>query len=100
MAVDAMSAGSVPFMGLDLTQNMDAYIKVFDQILAYDFDVLVAGHHNNPSTRDDVRIATVNGRWLGHQALLQTVLEPIAEYATCFSVVGAPQPRGRGGSED
>jgi glyoxylase-like metal-dependent hydrolase (beta-lactamase superfamily II) len=58
MAVDAMSAGSVPFMGLDLTQNMDTYIKVFDQILAYDFDVLVAGHHSNPSTRDDVRIAT------------------------------------------
>jgi glyoxylase-like metal-dependent hydrolase (beta-lactamase superfamily II) len=35
-------------MGFDLTQNMDAYIKVFDQILAYDFDVLVAGHHSKP----------------------------------------------------
>jgi glyoxylase-like metal-dependent hydrolase (beta-lactamase superfamily II) len=56
MAVDTMSSGSVPFMGFDLTQNMDEYIKVFDQMLAYDFDVLVPGHHSNPSTRDDVSL--------------------------------------------
>jgi glyoxylase-like metal-dependent hydrolase (beta-lactamase superfamily II) len=56
MAVDAMSSGSVPFMEFDLTQNMDAYIKVFDQLLAYDFDVLVAGHHSNPSTPNDVKL--------------------------------------------
>ena len=57
MAVDAFSANSVPFMGLDLTQNMDAYIKVFDRILAYDFDVMVPGHHNSPANRQDVQIA-------------------------------------------
>jgi len=56
MAVDTMSSGSVPFMGLDLTMNMHAYLKVFDQMLAYDFDVLVPGHHSNPSTRDDVQL--------------------------------------------
>jgi glyoxylase-like metal-dependent hydrolase (beta-lactamase superfamily II) len=56
MAVDTMSSGSVPFMGFDLTMNMDAYVKVFDQLLAYDFDILVPGHHSNPSTRDDVRL--------------------------------------------
>jgi glyoxylase-like metal-dependent hydrolase (beta-lactamase superfamily II) len=56
MAVDTMSSGSVPFMDLDLTQNMDAYIHVFDQLLAYDFDVLVPGHHSNPSTRGDVKL--------------------------------------------
>jgi glyoxylase-like metal-dependent hydrolase (beta-lactamase superfamily II) len=56
MAVDMMSSGSVPYMGLDLTMNTDAYIKVFDQLLSYDFDVLVPGHHSNPSTRDDVRL--------------------------------------------
>jgi len=56
MAVDAMSAGSVPFMGLDLTQNMNEYFKVFDQILAYPFDVLVPGHHSNPSTHADVEL--------------------------------------------
>jgi glyoxylase-like metal-dependent hydrolase (beta-lactamase superfamily II) len=57
MAVDVFSAGSVPFMGLDLTMNMDAYLKVFDRMLAYDFDVLVPGHHGNPANRDDVGIA-------------------------------------------
>jgi len=56
MAVDTMSSGSVPFMGLDLTMNMHAYLKVFDQMLSYDFDFLVPGHHSNPSTRDDVRL--------------------------------------------
>jgi glyoxylase-like metal-dependent hydrolase (beta-lactamase superfamily II) len=56
MAVDMMSSGSVPYMGLDLTANTDAYVKVFDQLLRYDFDVLVPGHHSNPSTRDDVRL--------------------------------------------
>jgi glyoxylase-like metal-dependent hydrolase (beta-lactamase superfamily II) len=56
MAVDMMSSGSVPYMGLDLTMNMDAYLKVFDQLLSYDFEILVPGHHSNPSTRDDVRL--------------------------------------------
>lgn len=56
MAADTMSSGSVPFMGLDLTMNMHAYLKVFDQMLAYDFDLLVPGHHSNPSTRDDVKL--------------------------------------------
>jgi glyoxylase-like metal-dependent hydrolase (beta-lactamase superfamily II) len=56
MAVDTMSSGSVPFMGFDLTMNTDAYLKVFDQLLAYDFDTLVPGHHSNPSTRDDVKL--------------------------------------------
>jgi glyoxylase-like metal-dependent hydrolase (beta-lactamase superfamily II) len=56
MAVDTMSSGSVPFMGFDLTMNTAAYLKVFDHLLAYDFDILVPGHHSNPSTRDDVRL--------------------------------------------
>jgi hypothetical protein len=35
---------------------MHAYLKVFDQKLAYDFDMLVPGRHSNPSTRDDVNL--------------------------------------------
>ena len=54
MAVDAFSAGSVPFMGLDLSQNVDEYRKVFDRLLATDADVIVPGHHNNAATRADV----------------------------------------------
>jgi glyoxylase-like metal-dependent hydrolase (beta-lactamase superfamily II) len=57
MAIDALSEGAVPFMELDLTRDMRDYLAVFDQILAYDFDVMVPGHHTNPATRDDVRIA-------------------------------------------
>jgi glyoxylase-like metal-dependent hydrolase (beta-lactamase superfamily II) len=56
MAVDTLSSDSVPFMGFDLTMNTHAYLKVFDQLLAYDFDILVPGHHSNPSTREDVRL--------------------------------------------
>ena len=57
MAVDAFSAGSVPFMGLDLSQDIDQYRRFFDQALAYDWDVIVPGHHNNPATRDDLKLA-------------------------------------------
>ncbi len=40
MAVDTFPPGYVPFMNFDLTMNMHAYLKMFDQLLAYDFDVL------------------------------------------------------------
>jgi hypothetical protein len=46
----------VPFIGLDLTMNMHAYLKVFDRMLGYDFDVLIPGHHSNPSTRADITL--------------------------------------------
>ena len=53
----SVTGGDVFFdVGFDLTINTDAYLKVFDQLLAYDFDILVPGHHSNPSTPDDVRL--------------------------------------------
>jgi glyoxylase-like metal-dependent hydrolase (beta-lactamase superfamily II) len=55
MAIDPMAAGYVPFMNLDLTSNFHNYLKVFDELLAYDFDVLVAGHLTSLATREDVR---------------------------------------------
>jgi glyoxylase-like metal-dependent hydrolase (beta-lactamase superfamily II) len=54
MAIDTMAAGYVPFMNLDLTSNFHNYLKVFDELLAYDFDVLVPGHLTALATRDDV----------------------------------------------
>lgn len=57
MAVDAFSANSVPFMNLDLTQNMDEYLKFFDTALSYDFDIMVPGHHSSPANRSDVLVA-------------------------------------------
>jgi glyoxylase-like metal-dependent hydrolase (beta-lactamase superfamily II) len=56
MAVDALSKGAVPFMGLDLSMNMHEYSGVFDKLLAYDWDVMVPGHHTNPVDREDVQI--------------------------------------------
>jgi glyoxylase-like metal-dependent hydrolase (beta-lactamase superfamily II) len=56
MAIDALSSGAVPFMGLDLTMNMHDYLKVFDQLLALDFDVMVPGHHSIPASRTDVQL--------------------------------------------
>jgi glyoxylase-like metal-dependent hydrolase (beta-lactamase superfamily II) len=57
ICIDSMSAGATPFMGLDLTMNLHEYLKVFDTLLALDFDVMVPGHHSAPATKEDVRIA-------------------------------------------
>jgi glyoxylase-like metal-dependent hydrolase (beta-lactamase superfamily II) len=54
MAIDTMAAGYVPFMNLDLTSNFHNYLRVFDELLAYDFDVLVPGHLTSLATREDV----------------------------------------------
>ena len=54
MAIDSMAAGHVPFMNFDLTTNFHEYIKVFDELLAYDFDVLVPGHLTCLANREDV----------------------------------------------
>jgi glyoxylase-like metal-dependent hydrolase (beta-lactamase superfamily II) len=56
MAVDTMPPGSAPFMDFDLTANFREYLKMFDQLLAYDFDMLVGGHLSFPGTRDDVAV--------------------------------------------
>jgi glyoxylase-like metal-dependent hydrolase (beta-lactamase superfamily II) len=56
MAVDTMPPGSAPFMDFDLTADFHEYLKIFDQLLAYDFDVLVGGHLSFPGTRRDVLV--------------------------------------------
>jgi glyoxylase-like metal-dependent hydrolase (beta-lactamase superfamily II) len=56
IGIDLTSAGATPFMGFDLTMNMDQYLKTFDTILAMDWDVIVAGHHSTPATHEDVQI--------------------------------------------
>jgi glyoxylase-like metal-dependent hydrolase (beta-lactamase superfamily II) len=57
VAVDAFSAGATPFMNFDLTMNMYTYLQFFDQLEAMDFDLLVAGHHNTPATKNDLAVA-------------------------------------------
>lgn len=85
IAIDAFSAGATPFMGFDLTQNMPGYLKIFDQVLAMDWDVMVPGHHSTPATKTDVKIAksyvddvvNTTARILkqNHQALLAQAAE-------------------------
>lgn len=54
MAIDSLAPGYVPFMNFDLTTNMHEYLKMFDELLAYDFDVLITGHLTSLGTRQDV----------------------------------------------
>jgi glyoxylase-like metal-dependent hydrolase (beta-lactamase superfamily II) len=56
IATDTLAAGHTPFMGFDITMNMHEYLKVFDQLLAYDFDVLVPGHLTYLADRQDVQM--------------------------------------------
>jgi len=56
MAIDTMPPGSAPFMDFDLTADFHQYLKMFDQLLAYDFDVLIGGHLSFPGTRNDVQV--------------------------------------------
>jgi glyoxylase-like metal-dependent hydrolase (beta-lactamase superfamily II) len=57
IAIDAFSSGATPFMNFDLTMNMHDYLKFFDQLGTMDFDLIVAGHHSTPATREDLGIA-------------------------------------------
>jgi hypothetical protein len=42
-------------MDFDLTHNFHEYLKMFDAILSYDFDVFVGGHLSQIGTAEDVR---------------------------------------------
>jgi glyoxylase-like metal-dependent hydrolase (beta-lactamase superfamily II) len=54
MVNDVLAPGYVPFMNLDISSNTHEYLKVFDRILAYDFDVFVGGHLTSIGDRDDI----------------------------------------------
>ena len=56
MAIDSVTSGYAPFQGFDLTTDFHEYLKVFDDILAYDFDTFVGGHLTDTGTRKDVEI--------------------------------------------
>jgi glyoxylase-like metal-dependent hydrolase (beta-lactamase superfamily II) len=56
MAVDCVTPGYAPFHGFDITTNFHEYLKVFDELLAYDFDTFVGGHLTDIGSRNDVEI--------------------------------------------
>ena len=56
MAVDCVTPGYAPFQGFDITANFGEYMKVFDELLAYDFDKFTGGHLRATGAKEDVRI--------------------------------------------
>lgn len=53
MTVDQLTPGEVPWKHLDVTPEVPALEKSYDQALAYDFDVYVPGH-GKTGTKEDI----------------------------------------------
>jgi glyoxylase-like metal-dependent hydrolase (beta-lactamase superfamily II) len=56
MAVDCVTPGYAPFQGFDITANFGEYMKVFDELMAYDFDTFTGGHLTATGSKRDVEI--------------------------------------------
>jgi glyoxylase-like metal-dependent hydrolase (beta-lactamase superfamily II) len=56
MAVDCVTPGYAPFQGFDITANFGQYLKVFDELMAYDFDTFSGGHLTATGSKKDVEI--------------------------------------------
>jgi glyoxylase-like metal-dependent hydrolase (beta-lactamase superfamily II) len=57
MAIDCVTPGYAPFSGFDITQNFSEYMKVFDQLMPYDFDTFIGGHlTGGAGNKQDVEI--------------------------------------------
>jgi hypothetical protein len=56
MAVDCVTPGYAPFQGFDITANFGEYMKVFDDLLAYEFDKFTGGHLTATGSKEDVVI--------------------------------------------
>jgi glyoxylase-like metal-dependent hydrolase (beta-lactamase superfamily II) len=54
MLVDVVYPGYMPYKNLGITDNVQGYIEAHRQLLACDFDTLVAGHVTRLGTRADV----------------------------------------------
>jgi len=54
MVVDAVLPGMAPPRNFAISSSLHNFMKVFDQMLAYDFDVLIGGHFNDLVNRKDV----------------------------------------------
>jgi glyoxylase-like metal-dependent hydrolase (beta-lactamase superfamily II) len=56
MAVDCVTPGYAPFQGFDITANFGEYMKVFDELMAYDFDTFTGGHLTATGSKKDIEI--------------------------------------------
>jgi len=53
MIVDIIFPGWVPYYSWAMMQNMGRFLEAHDEVLAYDFDVLIGGHLTRPGTKED-----------------------------------------------
>ncbi len=56
MAVDCVTPGYAPFQGFDITANFGQYMKVFAELMAYDFETFCGGHLTATGSKKDVEI--------------------------------------------
>ena len=54
MAVDTITPGEAPFMDFGATVDIGEYLKFFDEVLEYDFDIILSGHVSILGNRADV----------------------------------------------
>ena len=54
MAVDTITPGEAPFMGFGATADIGEYLKFFDEVMMYDFDIILSGHVSILGNRADV----------------------------------------------
>lgn len=54
MLVDVIFPGWSPFSNLALAEEVPEYIKAYDKVLDFDFDVFIGGHFNRLGKREDV----------------------------------------------
>jgi glyoxylase-like metal-dependent hydrolase (beta-lactamase superfamily II) len=55
MVVDVVYPGWMPYKNLGVAVDIPGFVRAHQQILAYDFQTLVAGHVSRPGLRDDVK---------------------------------------------
>ena len=53
-AIDTITPGDVPFMNFGATSKFGGYVKLFDEILQYDFDTILSGHTSILGNREDL----------------------------------------------
>ena len=56
LLIDVIFPGWSPFLELAVTENVPAFIQAHDDVLSYDFDVMVTGHLGRLGNREDVEI--------------------------------------------
>jgi len=56
MIVDIIFPGWCPYYNWGMMQNMGRFLEAHDEVLEYDFDVLIGGHLTRPGTRKDAEL--------------------------------------------